>query len=81
MSATYRVDARRTGNRQAWETQAQGLTSLAAKCEVEKAFYLAFANADQAVVVNEQTGKVVGRYEKTYNDRRKVWRVTRVGTR
>jgi hypothetical protein len=79
--ATYRIEARRGGShKDAWEVQSTGLSAIAAGCEVEKAFTLAFGTASEVVKVNENTEKVVGRYKKIYDSRRKLFRVTRVST-
>lgn len=80
--ATYRVEYRVGDHRSGeWKVQAEGLTRIAATCEIDKCFHLAFGPAKQAVQINEQSGRVVGRFEKVYDPRRSRWITKRVGTR
>lgn len=76
---TYTVMSRRTGSRE-YRKMAFGFLKQAAVCEVYSLFTSSHSIA-QAAIVNEKTGKVVGRYEQDYDSRAKCMVIKRVATR
>lgn len=76
---TYTVMSRRAGSRE-YRKMAFGFLKQTAVAEVYTLFTSSHSIA-QAAIVNERTGKVVGRYEQEYDTRAKCMVVKRVATR